>query len=195
MRYLNEEKEKQREEEEEIIEEDEDFNLDVVENEIFFSGDITTNSMHELIVCAKKLEKKILKTNKRKITLYIRSDGGEYFAGMSAMDHLRRLKVNLVTVADGFCASAATFLLMGSKTRRIMPHAHLLIHQITAGALGKYEDMKDEMKNCNKLMKALKEIYRENTNLPEDKLEKLMKKDIYFTADDCEKWDIAKKKL
>jgi len=192
MRKIRAEEKEEPEEEEDYHE---DFNLDVVGNEIFFSGEITTESMHELVVCVKTLEQKILKTNKRKITLYIRSGGGEYFAGMSAMDHLRRLKVRLVTVADGFCASAATFLLMGSKYRQIMPHAHLLIHQISSGALGRYEDMKDELKNCNKLMKALKAIYKENTSLPEEKLEKLMKKDIYFTADDCEKWSIAKKKL
>jgi len=51
----------------------------------------------------------------------------------------------LITVADGFCASAATFVLMGSKHRRIMPHAHLLIHQLSTGAMGKYEELKDEI--------------------------------------------------
>ena len=153
--------------------------------------------MHDLIIQVKTLEKKLLSVReyKPKITLYVRSDGGDFFAGLSCMDHLRRLKIKLVTVADGFCASAATFVLMGSKNRRIMPHAHLLIHQLSTGAMGKYEELKDEIKNCDKLMETLRKIYTQYTQIPEDKLNKLLKKDIYFTAEDCERWGIAKNNM
>lgn len=172
---------------------EEAYNIDVIGREVFFSGSVTDESMHELVTKVKGLEQKLLNRKKSTITLYIRSWGGDFFAGMSCMDHLKRLKVKIITVADGFCASAATFILMGSDNRKIMPHAHLMIHQISSGTNGKYEEIRETVRNCDKLMNTMKTVYQENTELPQDKMKKLLKRDIYFTADECEEFGIAKK--
>jgi ATP-dependent Clp endopeptidase proteolytic subunit ClpP len=179
----------QEEEEDDDEDEGDGFNLDMVGNDIFYSGDITPEGMHKMIIMLKKLE---LKT-KNTITIYIRSGGGDLFAGVSAMDHIRNSKSKIVTVADGFCASAATLVLLGSKNRKIMKNAHILIHQLSSGTIGKYHDMKDELKNCDALMGTMKRIYKEDTKLTDEILKKLFKRDIYFSAEECIEWGIVKK--
>lgn len=169
----------------------EDYNLDVIGNEIFYSGAITSEGMHSFVLELRKLEKK--NNNKETITVYINSEGGDLFAGLSAMDHIKISKSKIVTVADGFCASAATLLLLGSKHRKIMRNAHVLIHQLSSETTGTYNNMKDQIKNYDILMKTMKRIYKEDTKLTDDIMKKLFKRDKYFSAEECVKWGIVKK--
>jgi len=55
-----------------------------------------------------------------------------------------------------------------------------------------YEEMKDEMQHCERLMKHMKRIYLRETNLPEAKLDKLMKRDLYLSYKKCVKYGIEK---
>ena len=108
------------------------------------------------------------------------------------MDHISSMKTHVTTIADGFCASAATFLLMAGKVRMATPSAYILIHQISSGNFwGKYEELKDEMKMCDNLMEMLKNIYTTKTDLPEKKLNKLLKRDITLTAEQCLKFIVV----
>ena len=88
------------------------------------------------------------------------------------------------------CASAATFIFLGGDKRIVEPNAYLLIHQLGSDFWGKYEDMKDEMKQCDRLMKRMKKIYLRETSLPESKLNKLMKRDLYLSHRQCVKYNI-----
>ena len=50
----------------------------------------------------------------------------------------------------------------------------MLIHQLSSGFWGKHNEFKDEMKNQKKLMKVIKKIYQEHTNLSEEALNYLV---------------------
>ena len=183
-------KETEPEEEEEVVE--------VVGTDVFFTGPIDEESVQELVTNLKKLENKLLKQAvdlqgyTPKIRLFIRSDGGDVFAGFSAMDHISRSRLHVTTVADGCCASAATFLLLAGHRRAIGAHGYVLIHQLaTDGFWGKYEELRDEMKNCDKFMKSIRSIYESKTRLPSRKLNKMLKRDIYLDASMCKKYSIV----
>ena len=180
------------EEEEEVVEV-----VEVVGTDVFFTGPIDEESIQELVTNLKKLENKLLKQAvdlqgyTPKIRLFIRSDGGDVFAGFSAMDHISRSRLHVTTVADGCCASAATFLLLAGHRRAIGAHGYVLIHQLaTDGFWGKYEELRDEMKNCDKFMKSIRSIYESKTRLPSRKLNKMLKRDIYLDASMCKKYSI-----
>ena len=114
------------------------------------------------------------------------------FAGFSGHDQMTQLRVKVTTIAVGCCASAATFLLLGGHKRLIAPRAHILIHQLSQDGLwGKYEDLKDEMKNCEKFMTMARNLYAQHCNIPDKKMKNIMKKDIYLTPDKCVKWGIV----
>ena len=50
---------------------------------------------------------------------------------------------------------------------------------------GKYEDLKDDMKNNDLLMKTIKSIYVEHTKIPKRQLNKILKHDLWWDAETC----------
>lgn len=170
--------------------------MTVVGKEIWYYGDIERVNVLEFTKNFKKLEMDLMKDavedEKPTVKIYICSGGGDVFAGMAVMDTLLKSKLNVITVAHGECCSAATLFLMGGNIRRVSQNAYILIHQISTGTFwGKFEDLKDEMKTCEKLMRLLRNIYNKYTKLPEKKLNKLLKRDIYLDAAESIKFGVV----
>tara|TARA_B100000073_G_C23606967_1_gene522842 strand:- start:176 stop:754 length:579 start_codon:yes stop_codon:yes gene_type:complete len=170
----------------------------VTGNEIFYCGEITEVDILEFIEDFKKLEIELLKKKAELIGyepviyVHICSEGGDLFAGISAMNIIEKSRVKVVTIAQGVCCSAATFLLLGGHERRIGKNAHVLIHQITTnGFWGKYEELKDEMKSCDKFMDMVIKTYKEKTTIPQKQFKKIMKRDMYLDAQECIKYNVV----
>ena len=184
---------------EKILDGEEDT-LDCVKtigNEIHFYGEISQENTLEFVEAFKKLEVQLLKHKadligyEPKIRVHIMSEGGDVYAGFALKNILEKSRVKVITIAQGACCSAATFMFLGGSERRIGANAYLLIHQISTEIWGEYRDLKHEMKNCDKLMKDLKKMYMEKTDIPDRKFKKLMKKDLYLSASKCLKYKIA----
>jgi ATP-dependent protease ClpP protease subunit len=109
------------------------------------------------------------------------------------MDCLRTIKgVKIRTIADGVCASAATFILLGGRTRHMTENSYILIHQLNMdGSWGKFEDFKDQMHNLEQFMDKFRDIYTRETKIPEGRLKKILRRDVYMGAKKCLKWDIV----
>lgn len=170
-------------------------------SDIYFHCEVCEVTVLELNMKLKKLATELLHKHldlgldhvKPEIRIFIRSDGGDLHAGLSAMDCIKGMnRVKVRTIADGVCASAATFLLLGGRTRHMTENSYILIHQLNMdGSWGKFEDFKDQMENLEKFMKRFREIYTRDTRIPERKLEKLLKRDVYMDAKKCLKWDVV----
>jgi ATP-dependent protease ClpP protease subunit len=172
-------------------EEQQTSHIERFQNEIYFFDDVTTLTVMRLNILLRQMEREYIGQN-TPIILYIHSGGGDLFAGLSSMDHIHNRKVPVHTVADGLCCSAATFIFLGGSKRFVKSHAHMLIHQISSDSEWvKFEDMKDEMKNLERLMNRVLTIYREKTSLPEKKLKRLMKHDMYLSPEQCITYNIA----
>ena len=184
---------------EDEIKEHEEVNesVKVVGNEILFYGDIDKDNALEFVLQFKKLEIELLKKKAElvgyepQIRISIMSDGGDIFSGLNMMNVLERSRVKVITIAQGSCCSAATFVFLGGSERRIGKNAYLLIHQLTTEFWGNFQDLRNEMKTSEKFMKMLKKMYMSKTKIPEKKFKRLMKKDIYLTPNKCIKYDIA----
>ena len=178
--------------------EDEFKTTRIIGNEMFFYSDVTSDDILEFTEEFKKLENKLLKQSidfpgfKPEIRINICSDGGEMFAGLSAMNIIEKSRVKVITIAQGACCSAASFMLLGGHERRMGKNAHILIHQLsTNGFWGKFEDLKNEMDSCSKFMDMITKVYLEKTEIPEKEFKKLMKKDIYMNVEECLKYNVV----
>ena len=71
------------------------------------------------------------------IYLYINSPGGVITSGMAIYDTMNYIKANVSTICIGQAASMGAFLLSaGEKGKRYsLPHARIMIHQPSGGAL------------------------------------------------------------
>lgn len=169
-------------------------------SDVYFHCEVCEETVLELNMKLKKLETELLHKyldlgiHKRpEIRIFIRSDGGDIHAGLSAMDCIRGMhRVKVRTIADGVCASAATFILLGGRTRHMTRNSYIMIHQLNMdGTWGKFEDFKDQLANLQQFMDRFREIYIKETDIPEEKLEDILKRDVYMNADQCLDWGIV----
>ena len=178
-------------------EEDEPEYTKTIGNEIHFYGEITVENTLEFVESFRKLEIRLLKQKalligyEPEIRVHIMSEGGDMFSGLALKNLLEKTRVKVITIAQGACCSAATFMFLGGSERRMGENAYLLIHQLSTEFWGKYQELKDEMKSCDKFMNALKKMYTAKTEIPEKKFKRLMKKDLYLSASKCLKYKIA----
>lgn len=127
-----------KEEESEVTE-----TVKITGNEILFYGDVDRENALEFVEKFKKLEIELLKKKAELvgyeplIKVHIHSDGGCIFSGMNLMNVLESSRVRVITVAQGSCCSAATFMLLGGSERRMGKNAFVLIHQISTEMWGK----------------------------------------------------------
>lgn len=157
----------------------------VIGNKIFFYCDVNDETVFELVTTIHRLE------HLGKLTIFIKSDGGDVYAGLCAMDHLLASPMEITTVADGMCASSATLILFGGDHRLMLPNARILIHQLSSDFSGKFEEFKNEKRNLNSIMKQIRSVYEESAEIPEEKLDKYMEKDVYLRASTCIRYGIV----
>ena len=172
-----------------VMKEDCVHRLDI--DKITFTGDVTVDSMktltRELYQMIRELPHSRDPAQKPKLYLLIATNGGDLYAAFSAYDHILRLRkqVDIITVADGFVASAGTLLLMAGKQRMAMPNSGLLFHQLSSGFNGTYKDMMDQVDACKWLMKRLTRVYHKNSNMTRKQVSKLLKSEKTLTVKKC----------
>lgn len=169
-------------------------------SDVYFHCEVCEATVLELIIKLKKLENDLLHKyldlgirRRPEIRIFIRSDGGDIHSGLSAMDAIQNMdRVKVRTIADGICASAATFILLGGHRRYMTPNSYIMIHQLNMdGTWGKFEDFKDQLANLQQFMDRFRKIYLEETKIPSEKLEEILKRDVYMDSKKCLDWEIV----
>lgn len=170
----------------------------VIENHIYFYGEIDEDNALELNRTLHEVDIKLQNTKNVLgdeytpiIHLHMNTYGGGIFAALSTVDAIARRKSKVYTYVEGSVASAGTLICGVGHKRFIGAHAHLLIHQLSSGFYGKYEEIKDEMGNLDRLMITLKEFYKKYTKLPMKKLEEILKKDLWLSPQEVIQYGIA----
>ena len=125
------------------------------------------------------------------IKLHINSYGGSVFAGFSSVDYIMNSKLPVTTIIDGCSASAATLMSVVANHRQMNKNAFMLIHQLSSGHWGNFEQLKDAMKNSELLMKRIYGIYEEHTKVPKRKLNQILKHDLWWDAQTCLKYGLV----
>jgi len=165
---------------------------------IFFYSEVSKSSVLELNKQLRELAIKQINVGAVQemptpaIRLHINSPGGSLLDGFAAVDYIRNCKAPVHTVIDGSAASAATLMsVVATGKRYINKHGFMLIHQLSSGLWGKYEDQIDDMKNSELFMKTIYELYKDHTKIPEKTLKEILKRDLWFDAKTCLKYGLV----
>jgi ATP-dependent Clp endopeptidase proteolytic subunit ClpP len=181
-----------------ILKKENDIRIDG--NKIYFHKEVSRESVLNLIFTLNQTAKKLKNTSEQMgindyppIYLFINSGGGDYYAGMSAFDHIKNMEYPVYTIVDGLTASAGTFISLAGKKRLMMKSSWVLIHQIKTWFTGytTFEELKDEMLTSTNIMNSLNNMYLENTKIPKKKLETFFKHDIYIDSSEAVKLGIV----
>lgn len=168
-----------------------------VANRIFFYKDVDQKSIHELVEKLHEVSSDCVATSMEwsipipPIHLHINSNGGDVYAALAALDHVRACKAPVYTHVDGAAASAATLLSIAGAKRFMYPNGYMLIHQISSEFWGKYEEIKDEISNLNVLMEHVCRLYEGFTSIPRKTLDGLLKRDLWLPAEQCLAWGLV----
>ena len=169
-------------------------------NKVYFYKSVTRDNVLNLIFTLKQTAKKLKNMSEyigssevSPIYLFINCEGGDYFAGLSAIDGIKTLGYPVYTVIDGMAASAGTFISLAGERRFIMKNSWVLIHQLKTwlGGFYTHESLKEEMDNSNHFMESLHKLYTENTNISKKKLDTFFKSDIYIDSAEAIKLGIV----
>jgi len=163
-------------------------NIICIRDSVYFYAEVNTKTVLKLLQKLHEANEFVQRSSmsadeNRRVYLYINSPGGEVFSGFSAMDHIWWNPIPVVTIVDGFVASAGTFLLLGGTERKALHSSRMLIHQLTTAFWGKFNDLLDEVKNNRALMRSVKALYTEQTDMTKDKVEELLQKELHMNAD------------
>jgi ATP-dependent protease ClpP protease subunit len=173
---------------------DSKFNIETDDHKIYFKGKVTNDKVEKLIEIIDKKNKTIttMKNNPmvldvvpKPIHLHITSYGGDLLAGFRAIDAIKRSKIPIYTIVDGYAASAATLMSVAGVKRFMTPNSYMLIHQLSSVTFGKFWEIKDDFENCNMWMQNIYEIYEKNTKMNMEEIKTTLEHDIWWSARKC----------
>ncbi len=126
------------------------------------------------------------------IYMYINSPGGNISDMYAIYDTMNYIKPDIVTVGIGTVMSAGSFLLAaGTKGKRYaLPNTAIMIHELSGGFTGKFNDMKNKHKYFELLHKKMLKHFSTMTGRPLNKVEKDMEMDYYMDSKEAKKYGI-----
>lgn len=95
------------------------------------------------------------------------------------------MKTPVYSYIEGMAASAATIISVVCDRRYIYKYSYMLIHQLSGGMWGKFQEMEDDFKSSKDLMNDIKNIYVAHTNLKKKELKDILKHDLWWNSKLC----------
>ena len=122
---------------------------------------------------------------KKEVSMYINSPGGMVTSGLAIYDTMQFVRPPVSTLCVGQAASMGSLLLAaGQKGMRFaLPNVRILVHQPKGGFEGQATDIMLHAQEILNLKKRLNEIYMKHTGQPLQKIEDVLERDYFMTAE------------
>lgn len=166
-------------------------------NHVYFYADVSRESIFALNVLLREAAKFVhtmsfeLNVPNIPIYLHINSYGGSLYDAYAAVDTIKNLRVPIYSVIEGCAASAGTIISVVCDKRFIGANAYMLIHQLSSRMWGKMSELEDEYNHLTELMDQITRLYGEYAKIPQKKLTKLLKQDLWLTPKTCIKYGLV----
>ena len=122
---------------------------------------------------------------KKEISMYINSPGGMVTSGLAIYDTMQFIRPEVSTLCVGQAASMASLLLAGGGKglRFALPNARVMVHQPSGGFEGPATDVVLHAQEILNVKKRINEIYMKHTGQSLQKIEDVLERDYFMTAD------------
>lgn len=156
------------------------------ENRVYeFTGHVTSTSAE---YCMARLSM-WRRENGDPITIRFSSPGGSVIDGLALFDYIqdvRRQGIHVTTSTLGMAASMACVLLQAGDDRVMGANAHILIHEVSSGAIGKLSEMEDETKFTKRVNRRLYDILATRSKMGWRSIERRAKrKDWWLSSEEA----------
>jgi ATP-dependent Clp protease protease subunit len=131
------------------------------ERTIFLNGNVTPESTSILVAQLFYLN---YQSEDKPINLYINSNGGSVYHGLSVLSAMKSgIRAKVHVYAMGICASMGSFLVAAGERghRYAAPETTFMLHQVSSGSQGKLGDMEIDLAETQRLNEFLTKKYVE----------------------------------
>ena len=153
------------------------------ERVVFFTGEVEKNMCNIMVAQLLFLE---AENPDQPINMYINSEGGSVYDGLSVYDVMQYIKCPVATYVTGMAASMGSFIAQAGTPgmRYLLPRAITMIHQPSSGTRGKVSDMEVDLKESLRIKRQMTELYVKHNSrgINYETFEKLMDRDRWLTA-------------
>lgn len=116
---------------------------------IYLGGEITQQVSDIIIIQMLWLNSD---NSDKPIDLYINSIGGDVYSGLAIKDIMNSVDCKVNTVGLGMCASMGAYLLAaGTGTRKATQNCRIMIHSVSSGMKGTFQDLEVNYKETQYL--------------------------------------------
>jgi ATP-dependent protease ClpP protease subunit len=138
---------------------DEHFIVEYSGGNLYFSGEINFHSAHQINRYLKQIEQEKEGFADKTLCFYLSSNGGDVTEALKLHDAIVRSPLQVVVIAEGLVASAATLLLCAGQSAKITQNSFLLIHEISSYFGDTYSNNKRYIAYLDQLMDLVLGIY------------------------------------
>ncbi len=154
------------------------------ERVIFIMGPITDETANLVVAQMLFLESE---NQKKDISLYINSPGGEISAGMAIYDTMQFVKPDVSTLCIGQASSMGAVLLAGgSKGKRYaLMHSRIMIHQPLGGVSGQVTEIDIHARELLRLRLVVNGILAKHSGKTLKKIQSDTERDRFMTSQEA----------
>ena len=154
----------------------------LLKDRIVFVGGQVTDEMANLVTAQLLFLES--EDPEREINMYVNSPGGSVTAGLAIYDTMQFVRPPVSTLCVGQAASmGAVLLAAGAKGKRYsLPHARIMIHQLSGGFEGQAADIDIQAREALRLRELLNEILANHTGQSIKRIEKDTDRDNFLSA-------------
>lgn len=128
---------------------------------------------------------------RKKIYLYINSDGGDCVMGMQILSIIKYSNTPVVTIGFAKCASMASYILAAGSERYCFPNTIVLYHDGTTGYVSSGNKGKDIQKFYDKLDERMTKFMVENTAMTDEFISEIKDREYYMFAEEAKERGIV----
>jgi ATP-dependent Clp protease protease subunit len=131
----------------------------------------------------------------KEVTLEINSPGGYVLAGFALYDSLleaRAAGLKITTKCYGYAASMAGVMMQAGTKRIMTPNSWFMVHEMSAGAIGKFSELQDEVDLVSRMMDQGLAILADRSTLSQKQIKnRASRRDWWMSAAEAVKYGFA----
>jgi ATP-dependent Clp protease protease subunit len=171
-----------------------------IERTIHFYGDVNPANIKTVFEAILKINDEDNKREEKEkdfvrepIKLYVNSYGGYCYDGLGLVSAILESKAPIHTYVHGYAMSMGFLIAAVGHKRFASKHATYMYHQVSSGAWGTLEWMKQEVAESQRLMDVYNDILLSVSNIRKDELQNVQErhKDWFMTSDEAKKLGIV----
>jgi len=162
----------------------------LLKDRVIFIGDPIDDHLANLVIAELLfLEREDPDTD---IDLYINSPGGSVSAGLAIYDTMQIVKPDVATICVGWAASMGAVLLCGGAPgkRMALPHARIMLHQVSGGYQGSFTDARIQLEEMNRAHESLMQIIAQHTGQDVEKVRRDCDRDYWLSAQEAKEYGL-----